>query len=165
MYCYCCIEFCGWFWLVDFMYSKPMSHQIWLSQSPLQANSCFWWFGWKVTAEYLNTSCSWHEGYWIKLLIIYQKAHSLNSEKSLNSLSAFFFLSFSASQFSILAELPGQAWVEQPQVLLTPQPKRILLPGRESPLWRRLESTYRPPCKKQPFPVVIQQQPQLNEFE
>lgn len=62
-------------------------------------------------------------------------------------------------------ELPGQAWAEQPQVLLTPQPKRMVRPGRESPPWQGSESTYRPSWEKQPLPVVIQQQPQLNASE
>lgn len=94
---------------------------------------------------------TWRIHWRVKLLILYQRANScsVNSEKSPNSHSAFFFLArHSASKFSILAELPGQAWVEQPRVVLTPQPKRILMPGRESPPWQGSENTYRPSCKK-----------------
>lgn len=100
---------------------------------------------------------AWRVQWRVKLLILYQRANScsVNSEKSQNSASAFFFLgSHPQLQFSILAELAGQAWVEQPQVLLTPQPKRMLLPGRESSPWKGSKSTYRPSCKKQPFPVT-----------
>lgn len=53
---------------------------------------------------------TWRIHWRVKLLILYQRANScsVNSEKSPNSHSAFFFLArHSASQFSVLAELPG----------------------------------------------------------
>lgn len=100
---------------------------------------------------------AWRVLWRVELLILYKRAnsHSVNSEKSLKSIRAFFFLvRHSASQFSILAGLPGKAWLEQPQVLLTPQPRRILLPGRESAPWQGSESTYRPSCKERRFSLL-----------